>query len=231
MNVILAMLGSIGGLLWLIELFRKKVQSRAFFSLFPSNQEVVIVVPSLGQSGPNITMTFEDALACATVQAEFIRHAIPYRVRLHTQVSNEDRAANLFVIGGEVVNQVMAAAASAIRLAVRAEPTPSGTQIRDHTGHVVHPAIRGGETDCAMIGVLRNPWSDDPYKRVYVAAGAEGIGTWAAALQLTTASASLLERLRALNVSPKDYFQAIFDVRVNGHQRPTTFMTRAFQVA
>lgn len=229
-NVVLAILGAIGGIVWLVDQFKRQVRERAFYCVFPKGEEVIIVVPSLGQSGPNITMTFEDALACATVQNELARHGIHFRIKLHTQVTLEDRESNLFVIGGEVVNNLMAAVAVAAPLPVRAQMTTVGTQLLDRTGNVVHPGIRFGETDYAIIAVLSNPWSSARGKRLYLAAGAEGIGTWAAALQLAANTRLLRKRLQGLDISLRTHFEAVLNVRVRGHQLPTTSVMYATEL-
>lgn len=230
LNIVLAVLGAIGGAVWLVDQFKARLSSRAFFQVFKPYEEVVIVVPSLGQSGPNITMTFEDALACATAQTELVKQHVPYRVKLHTQVTPDDRAQNLFIIGGEVVNEVMAAIAAEIQLPIRAEPNIAGTQIK-HRGVTVHPPLQLGQTDYAIIGVLRNPWANDPTKRAYIAAGAEGVGTWAAVLQLTANAQQLAKHLRAHDISAKGHFQAVLDVEVHGYQLPASFIRRAIQLA
>jgi hypothetical protein len=230
LNVIFTLLGAIGGVVWLVNQFKTRLSARAFFSVFRAGEEIVIVVPSLGHSEPNITMTFEDALACASAQTEFVRHHVPYKVRLHTQITPDDRSQNMFIIGGEVVNDVTAAVASAAQLPVRAEPNTAGTQIT-YRGVTLHPPLQFGKTDYAIIGVLQNPWSNDPRKRVYIAAGAEGVGTWAAALQLTANAQQLARHLRAHDISAKGHFQAVLDVEVRGYQLPASYIRRVIQLA
>ena len=114
---------------------------------------------------------------------------------------------------------------------IRAEPTPVGTQIRDRKGHSVHVPLRHGETDCAIVAALRNPWAGDHTKRVYLAAGAEGIGTWAAAVELTTNTQILRKRLRAFDVAMRRDFEAVLDVTVRGYQVPISVVTRAVHLA
>src|SRR5947207_1859682 len=106
-GIVLGCLGAIGGVIWLTDQLQTRIRARAFFELFSLSDEILIVVPSLGRSGPNITMTFEDALACATAQTAFVKHGLSYRVKLHTQITPDDRASNLLLIGGEIVNDVM----------------------------------------------------------------------------------------------------------------------------
>lgn len=237
-GLVLGSLGAIGGLLWVRDKAKRRLTARAFWRIFDIDpaERVVVVVPTGGKCsdrdgpdstplpGPNIITTVEDSMARAAVYGALIAHGITPEVRLHSTLSEDDRAEHLVLICGPAGNCVTR------DLLARTDLLHHYTFFRDdgqwsikdaeHT--IVHAQTDGATLDYAVIAKYRNPWSRPTERRnVYVVAGLEGLGTWGAAYFLATQADVLVRYLKAPGrVNTHTCFSAVASVRREGGEFP-----------
>lgn len=201
-------------------------RDRSFYRLFPKHSEVIITCSTRRSSDEavNIPTTVEDSLAQAAVQVAFARYGIVHRVKLHNQLTDQEKAGNLFLIAGLRSNVIMAQLNDAGLLPFRFKPAPGvGHIIVNHSNQKMHPETEPGVSDYAIVGILKNPWAPpESPARIYFAAGLDGLGTWAAAAQLVEAPRHLCRVLEAYDVSTRGGFEALLEVSSVGALSPST---------
>lgn len=202
-GIILGILGSIGGILWLLEKYKKLLKDRAFWNIYDieKNSRIILVIPTGGkcfdteiesaeeyQADPNLITTIEDSMAKASILSNLIDHGIQPEVKLHTQIDDLDKMEHLFLICGPVGNLL-----SRELLTRHDVPFPykfvknKTWEIQDAEGNPLHPEADFIKRDYAIMAKFSNPWStSERPTNIYFAAGIEGLGTWAASYQLST---------------------------------------------
>lgn len=226
LGLVLSALGAISGFVWVRAAIIRYVRHRSFHDLFPKTSEIVVTCSTRRSNTElvNIPTTVEDSLAQAAVQVAFSKYGIPHRVKLHNQLTQDEKAGNLFLIAGVRSNTIMAELNDAGLLPLRFKACSTGRYIIvDHAGQDLHPEPQPGVQDYAVVGVLRNPWSrPGSSARIYFAAGLDGMGTWAAASQLVDGSRYLGRILRANDITPRGGFEGLITAHSAGALPPTT---------
>jgi hypothetical protein len=230
-SILLSALGAVGGLLWLRSKWIERVTERSFYQLFPPTHEVLIVCATRSDLvvAPNVPTTVQDALAQAAIQAAFVRHGIPHRVKLHTQVSAEERMGDLFLVAGPGSNSLTKEFLAAVNFSFTFKGSQSDAyRIVDRKGHQLHPECDGAEDDYSILAAIRNPWAPPTRKaRIYLAAGIEGLGTWGAASYISDSAGRLCKILRAHDIDCREGFEVLLCVKSSGPHTPNCNVARA----
>lgn len=212
-SMILAVIGSIGGLLWLIERYRRWRGRKSFWKIYgiEENEKIILVVPTGGkcidkdltsqnqpEDFPNIITTIEDSRAKASILRTFLDHGIQLEVKLHSQISDQEKMEHLFLICGPVGNLVSRELLARQDVSFHYKFVKDGIwKICDANGYQVHPEVDLINRDVAIIAKLQNPWSSSERPRyIFFAAGLEGLGTWGAAFTLSQKAEKVIQYLK-----------------------------------
>lgn len=177
---------------------------------------------------PNILTTVEDSMARGLIVEAFVKHGINTDVRLHTSITEADRAKNLFLICGPVGNSVTRAVLQRkdvvlpFRFGISAESRE--WQISDAKGLPMHPLANFQTSDYALIVKLDNPFSGPGERtKLFICAGIEGLGTWGACALVVKHPDWLTKRLaHELGLKPESNFCAFVSVSREGGGLPFT---------
>lgn len=227
-SIVTGALGAIGGVLWLFERCKKAFNDRAFVELVGKMKasSLIVVCPTqpVVLGSPNTPTTYEDSLAQAEVQTQLSRRGLHHQVRLHSALQLSDLQQNLFLICGPVGNSVTRKLLEHDVMPFDFKKTGEHWSIIDKAGTPRYSESTNENEDIALIAVVPNPWArPDSPTRVLLAAGIEGLGTWGAAVLLSSQANSLARRLRAERVDPAaPWFAGVVRVQRDESRPPLT---------
>jgi hypothetical protein len=218
--------------------WKNRVRARLVKDLFPLSPErrLIIICPSQSNpaDSPNVATTHEDALALAALLGKCVEHGIAHSVKLHTQITDDDKAQDLFLIcgpGGNSVTKALFNIPSA-GIGFHFLQSESGWSVVGNDNQPVHPKVDGRERDYGVLARLRNPWARPGHPTfVYLAAGIHGLGTWGATYCLSNDVPRLAGQLRSTvgRFGPDTRFTAVVEVLRQGVSSPLVHLQRAVE--
>lgn len=227
-SIATGVLGSIGGVLWLADKSWKAFNDRAFSALMgkPKESGLVVVCPTqpLEPGSLNTATTYEDSLAQAEIQTQLSRRDLHHEVRLHSAINSSDLQQNLILICGPVGNSITRKLFDTYKMPFEFAKLAQQWAIVDKSRVPRYHESADPNEDNAIIAVVPNPWArPDRPTRVILAAGIRGLGTWGAAVQLSSQANSLARRLKAENVElGAPWFAGVVRVRRDESRPPLT---------
>lgn len=203
LSFMLSAIGAVGGIVLFHNLIRQRLRDRALGQLFGfgDHDRVFIVCSTQGDIGQaGVPTTYEDAMAQATLQTRFAERGIHYSVKLHTELTTNEKEGHLVLIGGPVANSVTRDLLARETVGLRYNFRPKGEWwviVRCHNGKTVHSDPVLGEEDYGIVAKLRNPWSRSQSPTfIYLVAGVYGLGTWGAVHHLVNRTRHLKSRYK-----------------------------------
>jgi hypothetical protein len=226
LSLIIGIIGSVGGVKYLFDLYNRRVKNSTFFKIFDIKKEdkIIIVLPT--QPGfpdsPNIPTTHEDLMALVVIIAQFIKHGVEHEIKLHNALSQEEKSENLFLICGPVGNTITKELLYTVDLPYKFVKKGDEWKIIDKKGNISHGDVKYGEMDFAITAKLPNPWQHPKRStNIYLAAGIEGLGTWGGAQYLVDETVSLYKDLLAESSRDSHVsFVAVIQSESNGPKMP-----------
>lgn len=218
--------------------WRSRVRARLVKDLFPLSEQrrLIIICPSQSSAAdsPNVATTHEDGLALAALLGKCVEHGIAHSVKLHTQVTDDDKAQDLFLIcgpGGNTVTKQLFGTPS-VGMAFHFVESSRGWNIVGNDEQPVHPTVDGRDRDYAILARVRNPWARPSHPTfVYLAAGIYGLGTWGATYYMANDAPSLAAHLRTGvgNFGSETRFAAVVEVCRQGVSSPIVRLQKAVE--
>ena len=232
---------TIGGLL--VHVYDNKLQhwliDRNFWNIFDlaKNEKIILVMPtaetftSKSPLDPNTITTIEDSMAMSSIISAFLDHGIEPKIKVHTEITEQDKEEHLILICGPVGNKITKElfTTRTMRFPFRFFYNGKSWEIKDENGDVVHPE-KNSTKDYAIMAKLSNPWSHEHPKKIYLAAGIEGLGTWGAGCYLSKKVTGITKELKWRRASERSNFMSVVSVNRPLNRRPNPVLTEHFEV-